>query len=89
MRAPLSLPPLAAFSNLYLPHNDREHVPMLGTTRRFAVFILFVKVFDLQAIQHRADLSLCVKGHIRFVCPRITHPKELTRESSARVKGNL
>ena len=50
--------------NLYLPRANGENVPVFGSARGGAVFIHFMKGFDLKARELRADLFLGMKCHI-------------------------
>ena len=63
-------------------------MPVLGSTRSSAIFILLVKGFDLKVFQHCADLVFGMKGHIGIDRPRISNAKELTCESSVWLYGS-
>jgi hypothetical protein len=64
-------------------------MPVFGTAGCLAVFILLVEVFDIEFLQHRADLFLGVKGHILFISPLLFFHFNACRNFSATVRRDL
>ena len=76
-----------SIDSLYFPCNDREHMPVFGTAGCLAIFIHFMKGFDLKARESRVDLVCGMKGHSFVNYPRITDAEELTGKASVGFDG--
>src|SRR5687767_15920790 len=67
----------------FLPGNDGEHMPVLGTTCRITILIHFVKTLNLKFLKKTTDLFFCMECHIRLICPRISNTEKLSSKSPA------